>query len=374
VSGVPGGHDVVADALSDIVAEAEAIRQAGRLPVDYEADLDRRFTTIAQDPAGLASAVEAGALSAPQAYRFRQGSDVGRDRAGAGAGGRSGLRRLTTGVRGRSVGRASGISRRGVAVARRVAGPRLRSLQRQTLDQAGRMAEAMATRGQVTSDRVRRVATSGGSSSRLDRLSPGGRALPAGAARTAGRSRSWRIGARDASGADAVVADWAIERIGRRPGGQVLHVECGEGALVARMAELGHTASGADPATEPSESILRAAALERLGRQARSSLDGLVLSGVTDDVSPASARALAHLAASRLRSDGVVVIVSSHPPAPGRDDPITADLARRRPLHPVTWCHLLARYGFGEITVFDPQSPDEAGAAEALYGVAGRRV
>ncbi|MGA8682460.1 MAG: hypothetical protein WB592_18425, partial [Acidimicrobiales bacterium] len=167
--------------------------------------------------------------------------------------------------------------------------------------------------------------------------------------------------------------DWALERLGRGSGGRVLHVECAEGGLVRRMAAVGYEATGADPAADTSESILRGGALERLGVERRSSLGGLVLSGVTEEVSPASARAIAHLASSRLRPGGVVVIVSAHPRRPSDDDPITSDLTRRRPLHPVTWCHLLARYGFGEITVFDP-SGGAGGATGALYAVAGRRA
>jgi hypothetical protein len=39
----------------------------------------------------------------------------------------------------------------------------------------------------------------------------------------------------------------------------------------------------------------------------------------------------------------------------------------------VTWCHLLARYGFGEITVFDPAGQHASALGDGLYGVAGRR-
>jgi hypothetical protein len=151
-----------------------------------------------------------------------------------------------------------------------------------------------------------------------------------------------------------------------------LHVECGEGGLVRRLATLGFDATGADPAAEPTDTILRGGALEHLGGERRSSLGGLVLSGVTEEVSPASARALAHLAASRLRDGGVVVVVSSHPIASVGADPITSDLALRHPLHPVTWCHLLARFGFREITVLDRAGGSGAGSStSALYAVAG---
>ena len=195
-----------------------------------------------------------------------------------------------------------------------------------------------------------------------------------------------RIGETDRSTSSAVLGtqstdpiitaleDWIVERLGRVAGGRVLHVECGDGAFVQRLNEAGFRASGADPATDmESETISRASGLEHLGAQRRSSLQGVVLSGATERVSPGSARALAHLAATRLRAGGITVLVSPHPDRVDGGDPITSDLARR-PLHPVTWCHLFARYGFGEITVFDPGPADGSGAAGALYAVAARRA
>ncbi|HXY43143.1 MAG TPA: hypothetical protein VEH29_03055 [Acidimicrobiales bacterium] len=365
--------DIVADAISEVVAEADRLRASGRLPAGYEEDLDGRFAAVASDPEALARQVDGGALTRPQAYRFRQSDSAGRAQLDVPAGGRRGLRQMAASASHRSLRTAEGVGRRGATAARRVAGPRLRSLQRQTLDQAGRLAEVLATRAQVSADHARRLASSGGSSSRLDRLLPGGRTLPPAPTRAAGSSGSARVGCSQPDTSAAALADWALERIGRGPGGRVLHVECADGGLVRRMAACGYDAAGADPAAVASGRIARGSALERLGAERRSSLGGLVVSGMTDQVSPASARAIAHLASSRLQSGGVVVIVSAHPRPPGGDDPITSDLSLRRPLHPVTWCHLLARYGFAEITVFDPAGTSAAGAPGALYAVAGRR-
>jgi hypothetical protein len=39
-------------------------------------------------------------------------------------------------------------------------------------------------------------------------------------------------------------------------------------------------------------------------------------------------------------------------------DPVAADLAHGRPLHPVTWCHLLARYGLSVLATFEPDSSE----------------
>jgi hypothetical protein len=35
---------------------------------------------------------------------------------------------------------------------------------------------------------------------------------------------------------------------------------------------------------------------------------------------------------------------------------VASELSELRALHPVTWCHLLGRYGFGQITVQEADS------------------
>ena len=77
-------------------------------------------------------------------------------------------------------------------------------------------------------------------------------------------------------------------------------------------------------------------------------MNGLLLTGVVDRLRPGAARALAQLAARRLVPGGVVVLVSMRPEVAVAMDPVAADLASGRPVHPVTWCHLLARYGLSE--------------------------
>jgi hypothetical protein len=368
VSAVSGPDSFLAEAMAEIAAQASDLQGSDRLAPGCVVDLDRRFAAIAADPDRLAREVEAGALSVPQSYRWRHGAVA--PSSGPVSGSSQGLRRL-----------ARGAARRSISAARRVAGPRLRSLERQTLDRGGRAAESVFTRGQVTAEHARRLASSGGRSSRVDRVSPAGRSLPAPAPRTRGQSGSAAIGSDTPSLGASLVADWVLERIGRGPGGRVLHVECGEGALVRKMAALGYEVAGADPAAPPSEGIARAGALECLGAERRSSLDALILSGATEEVTPASARALAHLASRRLRAGGVVALVSCHPATHAESDPISSDLAVRHPLHPVTWCHLLAHYGFGEITVFDPSDsqpsgsqPSDSQPSEAPHTVAGGQL
>jgi hypothetical protein len=364
-------HDLVEVAIREILTAADAARVDGRLATGFEDELARTFESIARDPESLERAVEAGALSARQLYRSdheRAPSSWNAQGRREGPGVLAGAARLS--------GAAKGISRRGVVALRRRVGPGLRSFERRTIDRAGRAAELLSTRGQVTADHARRIASSGRTSGRLARLSPSGRALPAGLGGSAGGPTSTTLGAPTTDSAVTVLEDWIVERIGRGPGGSVLHVECGDGALVRRLAEAGFEATGADAAAEASSgTITRASCVEHLGAQRRSSLGGLVLSGATERVSPASARALAHLSSTRLGEGGIAVLVSAHPDRVTDADPITSDLAVRRPMHPVTWCHLLARYGFSEITVFNPgDAGGRPGDGGVLYAIAATRA
>ena len=68
------------------------------------------------------------------------------------------------------------------------------------------------------------------------------------------------------------------------------------------------------------------------------------------------------------------MLVSTRPEAAIAMDPVAADLAHGRPLHPVTWCHLLARYGLSECSAtFEPdlqRSRDES--SPSPHGVSRR--
>ena len=121
------------------------------------------------------------------------------------------------------------------------------------------------------------------------------------------------------------------------------------GRIPGSLLELPEARTSSPPAPSSTSARLRA-----------TRFDGLLLTGVVDRLRPGAARALAHLAASRLAPGGVVVLVSARPEAAVAIDPVVADLAPGRPLHPVTWCHLLARYGLSELAVFepDPSAPD----------------
>jgi hypothetical protein len=349
-SGPSGAADTVetASVIAEVVAETARLRDSGALPSGFEADLDLRFLAIARDPEELAREAAAGASS-------RRGS-AGKDLK---------IRQLLPRAARRSRRAAGSVAHS----TRRATAPRVRSIERSSIERAGRVAESVVTRAYVAADRVTRIASlhsSGRLFSRLARISPSGRALPPAPQRPArGERKGESTGADPADrrkDSDRELEDWAVERLTRSAGGPVVHVECGDGALVRRLAAAGLDAAGADPAGtslrgspagDTADSMVRAGALECLGSCSRSSLGGLVLSGVTERLSPGRARALTHLAATRLRPGAVIVVLSAHPDD-GGGDVVSADLSPGRALHPVTWCHLLSRYGLAELTVNDP--------------------
>jgi hypothetical protein len=173
---------------------------------------------------------------------------------------------------------------------------------------------------------------------------------------------------------------WVLERLSaavlersREAPGLVLHTECGDGRLVEALVARGLDARGADPRwparADGGTRILAAGALEYLGATVSGTLDGLLLTGVVDRLRPGAARVLVQLAARSLAPGGIVVLVSARPEAAVATDPVAADLAAGRPLHPVTWCHLLARSGLCELAVFehDESDPD-------VFAVSARRA
>ncbi|MGH9171887.1 MAG: hypothetical protein ACRD0Z_13615 [Acidimicrobiales bacterium] len=335
------------EVIAELSRQAEDARAGPDLPEAFEAGMEECFASLATDLASLRKGVESGELTARQHFSF------GHDQETA----------IATDTSGRLVTLARSATRRGISKVRHKVGPTLRATERRSIEAAGQFAEALATSGQVARDRARRLGGSGHVArqvaGRLARVSPAERARPQGG--TGSRTSATSLG--DGSWQ---LEDWAMGSLKAATAGPVLHTECGEGDFVRRLAANGHDASGADPAAAPATATMaRAGAFESLGRTPRCSLAGLVLSGVTDCLSPAQARALVHLASSRLRGGGILVIVSAHPELGGDGDVIATDLSGLKALHPVTWCHLLGRYGFGQITVQE--------AVGAFYGVSAVR-
>ena len=143
--------------------------------------------------------------------------------------------------------------------------------------------------------------------------------------------------------------------------GRVLHAECGQGATVQVLRGAGIDAYGVDP-RGPLVDAAVAAGLEawaddplsHLGAVADAGLAGLVLSGCVDRLGPGRRRALVDHAAAKLAPGGRLVVIGTVPERWARSVPaLEADLAPGRPLHAVTWAHLLERARFEQATTTD---------------------
>ncbi|HEX5266755.1 MAG TPA: hypothetical protein VFW24_08265 [Acidimicrobiales bacterium] len=151
-----------------------------------------------------------------------------------------------------------------------------------------------------------------------------------------------------------------VGQLGTAPG-RVLHAECGRGAMVQALRAGGVDAYGVDP-RGPLVDAAVAAGLEawpddpvsHLGAVADGGLAGLVLSGCVDRLPLGRQRLLVELAAAKLAPGGRVVILAVNPERwPEAVPALEADLAPGRPLHAVTWAHLLGRARFENATTTD---------------------
>jgi hypothetical protein len=81
---------------------------------------------------------------------------------------------------------------------------------------------------------------------------------------------------------------------------------------------------------------------------------GVLLSGCVDRLPPSDARRLVYLLSTRVAPGGPVVLASTHPARWLREATgLERDLSPGRPLHPETWCYLLAEYGFIALETHD---------------------
>jgi hypothetical protein len=141
--------------------------------------------------------------------------------------------------------------------------------------------------------------------------------------------------------------------------GRVLHTECGAGALLAAVVAAGADAYGVEPVEGLAMEASRAGldvraddALVHLRAIPDATLGGLILSGCVDALPLGEVLELADRAAAVLVGGGTVVVASGGPAAWARSrDPVVADLAPGRPLHPETWCHLLGARGLDGIRI-----------------------
>ena len=162
--------------------------------------------------------------------------------------------------------------------------------------------------------------------------------------------------------------------------GRVLHAEAGAGGLVQALADAGLDAYGIEPVEETSLTAARAGldvraddVLAHLRNVPDAALGGVVLSGCVDRLPLGEVLAITDRAVATVGPGGVVVVISAGPAAWALGlDPVVADLAPGRPLHPETWAHLLAGRGLvvdpvvpgaGRTALLDPVPDTTPGAA-----------
>jgi hypothetical protein len=141
--------------------------------------------------------------------------------------------------------------------------------------------------------------------------------------------------------------------------GRVLHVECGDGSLVAALQAAGVDAYGVEPdddlalqAADRADDIRADEAIDHLRLLPSASLGGLVLTGCVERLPMGSQIELADLATARLAPGAPLVIVSTDPNAwRTARDPVEVDLSPGHPLSPETWEAVLRTRPFAGVTV-----------------------
>jgi SAM-dependent methyltransferase len=332
---------MTSEVVEQIEAQVRELRASGRVPPGLEDELDRCFEEAAE--AGLSAA---GSLSAGEAAR-------------------------STGAASSPLSVAE-LRKQVAMLARRRLGPSFRRIERRTALGAAQAGESGRIQLHVAVDRLERVMAGSKLASRvISALRP--REL----AGTGAGPTYPEI--------DGPLLSWVLERLSASAPREspdapcrVLHAECGDGRLVGMLAARGFDARGADPRwsvrTRGDGKIIAAGALEYLSAAPTESLDAILLTGVVDRLRPGAAQALAQLAARCLAPGGVVVLVSARPEATVAMDPVAADLAPGRPLHPVTWCHLLAHFGLFELAMFEPEASDPDANESEVFAVSARRL
>jgi uncharacterized protein YukE len=153
-------------------------------------------------------------------------------------------------------------------------------------------------------------------------------------------------------------------------GGEVVHGDCGEGALLRAFAEVGVPAWGVEPrgtvalaAIERGHSVTVSEVADELAARQPASLGGLVLSGVVDRLPLHALVALLALARRALSPGAPLIVVVR---APGvietPIDVVARELVGPSSLHAQTWEALLVRAGFFAVAPLEaPAGIDDAG-------------
>jgi len=138
------------------------------------------------------------------------------------------------------------------------------------------------------------------------------------------------------------------------PTHEILHADCGDGALLTALRACGIPAAGVEPRgmvalgpLEQGHRVTIAEVTEVLPGLPTRTLGGLVLSGVVDRVPVHVLVSLLAQAERTLVSGAPIVIVTTDPEvARSTWSPTTVDLVEARPLHASTWESLLGHAGF----------------------------
>jgi hypothetical protein len=141
-----------------------------------------------------------------------------------------------------------------------------------------------------------------------------------------------------------------------RARGEVLHADCGRGALVGALAQRGLAARGVEPrggvalaALESGYDVTISEAFEFIAQRDAASLGGVVLSGVVDRLPLHALVPLLTRCRESLADEAPLVVVAELTAAGGTAEPVTEDLAAASPLHAETWQLLLMRVGFVDV-------------------------
>jgi hypothetical protein len=155
------------------------------------------------------------------------------------------------------------------------------------------------------------------------------------------------------------LGDWVdpvIAFVAPRARGEVLHADCGRGALVGALSQRGLAALGVEPrggvalvALESGCDVTISEATEFLAQRAAASLGGMVLSGVVDRLALHALLPLLAQCRESLADGAPLVVVAERNAAGGAGEPVTEDLTAADPLHAETWQLLLARVGFVDV-------------------------
>ena len=161
--------------------------------------------------------------------------------------------------------------------------------------------------------------------------------------------------------------------LARPPGGEIVHADCGEGALVRALTDRGAPASGVEPrggvalrALERGCDVTISEVAEFLAQRPAGSLGGLVLSGVVDRL-PLHALVPLLADARRALAPGAPIVIVSEPVAPTHAvAPVTNDMVDGADLHAETWTLLLSRSGFVDVA---PLPADAGDGSDDRFGL-----